>query len=299
MTTSSALVDVSGFSTNAKLRSWGSAISAALVASGLTVTADTGQINWTTVTHPGAINTKAGYEIYRFNDSLQGANPIYFRIDYGTGAAASGTNPCTWMTVGTGSDGAGNITGTAAGMTVLQGNLSTVASSNTAMTVGAAYSTTAGACSILTGNFVSSVSTCGNWVIGRSCDTAGAPTSTATVVYTGTTTVAPATSHQIVCNLLSPATHFAARNVGAANFTPQVAVTAGTTVAVHKNYIIAPTPIPTLAAVTINTADALQWTTLTVAPFGSTTHKYLCLSTFIVGFDAQSSAGSAGAIIWE
>lgn len=299
MTTSSSLVDVSAFTTNAKLRSWGSAISAALVASGLTVTADTGQVNWATVTHPGAINTKAGYEIYRFNDSLQGANPIYFRIDYGTGAPASGAGPCTWLTVGTGSDGAGNITGTAAGMAVTQGTLTTTPSVQTSTTIGAAYSTSAGVCTIMTGHTSNDARACGDWVIARSCDTAGTPTSTATVVYRGVTSAGNAYTMTIVCNLLSPATNFTSRNVGAANFTPQVAVTAGTTVAVHKNYIIAPTPIPTLAAVTVNTTDALQWSIITVAPFGSTTHKYLALNALCLGFDSQASAGSAGALLWE
>lgn len=95
-------------SSNATFRAWGSALAAALAAVGLTQTADTGQINWTTVTRPG-VNTAAGYEIWRFNDTLQGTAPIFLKIEYGTGSGAS--TPQAWLTVGTGSNGSGTITG--------------------------------------------------------------------------------------------------------------------------------------------------------------------------------------------
>lgn len=95
-------------SNNATFRAWGSALAAALAAVGLTQTADTGQINWTTVTRPGA-NTAAGYEIWRFNDTLQATAPIFIKIEYGTGNST--TSPGIWITVGTGSNGSGTITG--------------------------------------------------------------------------------------------------------------------------------------------------------------------------------------------
>lgn len=293
MTVSSQVVDTSSFGSTAKLRAWGSAISACLVASGLTVTADTGQVNWTTVTWSNATNTKMGYEVYRFNDTLQATSPIYFRIDYGTGGSSS--NPSTWLTVGTGSDGAGNITGTAAGMASTSNNFQTTANTNANNTVGASYSTSAGACSILCGQLDGVANRYGAWVVGRSCDTSGNPTSTATIVYR----VQAAIATTIVCNLLSPATNFASRSVGAANFSPAVTITAGTTVAVHKNYIIAPTPIPTLAAVTINNGDSLLWANLSVAAFGATPHNYLNLAAFATGFDSQQSANSVACLIWE
>jgi len=93
--------------TDANFRAWGSEISTQLAAVGLTQTADTGQIDWTTASisgYPGSV----GYEIWRFNDSLQGTTPIFVRIDYGaTGAEA----PYMAITVGTGSNGAGTING--------------------------------------------------------------------------------------------------------------------------------------------------------------------------------------------
>jgi hypothetical protein len=91
---------------DAAFRTWGSAINSALTTVGLTQTADTGQINWTTVTRP-ATNTMAGYEIWRFNDTLQATRPIFIKLEYGTGTSAS--YPHMRASIGTGSDGAGTL----------------------------------------------------------------------------------------------------------------------------------------------------------------------------------------------
>jgi hypothetical protein len=77
---------------------------------GMVQTADTGQINWLTVTVPTVINERKGYEIWRFNDALQATAPVFLKISYGSANAAA-SYPGIWITIGTGSDGAGNLTG--------------------------------------------------------------------------------------------------------------------------------------------------------------------------------------------
>lgn len=94
--------------TDAGFRAWGSKIAKALAEVGLIQTADSGQINWTTVTTPAVNATYAGYEIWRFNDSAQSGQPIYMKVEYGRAAAAS--RPSIRMTYGRGSDGAGTLT---------------------------------------------------------------------------------------------------------------------------------------------------------------------------------------------
>lgn len=96
---------------DAEFRLWGDAIHDALVDIGLTQTSDTGQINWTTVTAPVAATTSQGYEIWRFNDSMQSTTPIYIKFEFGSGST-NATRPNVWTTIGTSTDGAGNITGT-------------------------------------------------------------------------------------------------------------------------------------------------------------------------------------------
>ncbi len=98
-------------STDAAFRAWGGGISAAIAGLGLVQTADTGQINWTTVNKPAGVSTWTGYEIWRFADALQATVPIYFKLEYGSGAS-NASFPAMRITVGTGSDGAGTITGT-------------------------------------------------------------------------------------------------------------------------------------------------------------------------------------------
>ena len=92
------------------LRATGPAVSNAIQNVGLVKTSDTGQVNWSTVNAPGSANTAAGYEIFRFNDSLQASKPIFIKLEHGTGSGGPGLY-ALFITIGTGSDGAGNITG--------------------------------------------------------------------------------------------------------------------------------------------------------------------------------------------
>lgn len=113
---------VAYLSNDADFRAWGSGLAAQFAAVGLIKTADTGQIDWATVTRPVAVMTNAGYEIWRFNDALQATKPVFIRIDYGTGLAAL-DRPRLGMRVGTATDGAGNLAGqlNTAGLLALPG----------------------------------------------------------------------------------------------------------------------------------------------------------------------------------
>lgn len=94
-------------STDAAWRTWGQAIHNALVALGTLVqTSDTGQANWTTATRPG--NTSATvYEVWAFADTLQSTAPTYVRIAFGN----LSSQPVIYLRVGTGTNGAGTLTG--------------------------------------------------------------------------------------------------------------------------------------------------------------------------------------------
>lgn len=93
---------------DADFRVWGLALSDALTTAGFPKSGDTGQINWATVTRPGT-NTAGGYEIRYLNDSLHGTKPCYVKIEFGTGSNA--LHPTIWVTAGTGTNGAGTISG--------------------------------------------------------------------------------------------------------------------------------------------------------------------------------------------
>lgn len=97
------------FSNDAEFRAFVTTVHDHLAAC-CTQTGDTGQINLSTATRP-TVGNSGGYEIWRFNDSLQSTAPIFFKIEYGS-VAFLVSNPQIWLTVGTGSDGAGTITAT-------------------------------------------------------------------------------------------------------------------------------------------------------------------------------------------
>jgi hypothetical protein len=111
-------------STLANFLLWAQTTSNAMVTAGLVRTADTGQYggvaNWAAVTLPVAGGSI--YEILRFNDTAQATNPVYVRMVYGRGAANQARIA---VSIGTGTDGAGNLTDNVSGVSETSGNLPT------------------------------------------------------------------------------------------------------------------------------------------------------------------------------
>lgn len=95
-------------STDALFRLWAVFLRDAIL-SGLVQTADTGQMDFTTVLAPTAANVKKGYIIARMDDALQATKPVYVRIDFGSGNVTN--SPGIWIQIGTGTNGAGTISG--------------------------------------------------------------------------------------------------------------------------------------------------------------------------------------------
>jgi hypothetical protein len=108
-------------SNNDAFRAWVSEIISMLQSAGLVRTADSGQIDEMTVNRPSS-NSWAGSAIFRFNDALQAAAPVYLRLQFGTGA--SSTYPALSVQIGTGSDGAGLLTGLVSQEHVMRANAS-------------------------------------------------------------------------------------------------------------------------------------------------------------------------------
>lgn len=109
MATNNQTLTLSATITDAEFRAVSQFIANTMETGGIIKTSDTGQVNLTTMTFPGANNTAAGYEIRRFSDSLQATAPVFMKIEYARGGGANFFD--IFLTLGTGSDGAGNITG--------------------------------------------------------------------------------------------------------------------------------------------------------------------------------------------
>ena len=167
-------------SSDATFRAWGLDLSTRFALAGLVQTTDTGQINWLTVTRPGAI-TFAGYEIWRFNDSLQGTSPVFIKIEYGT--ANNATVPALRITVSSGTNGAGTCTGLVTTALVAYAATTLIANANitnfnsflcaTAGFAGLAFKIGAASLSSLT---------LIGFTVQRTVDNTGAPTATGVVL---------------------------------------------------------------------------------------------------------------------
>lgn len=107
-------------------RAWGAELKAKMAAAGVVQTADTGQVDWASVARPAAANLIIGYEIWRLPDSS-----LYFKMEYWTGVTTVTNSPQFWLTVGTGSDGAGGITGTISTRTNLANVAQAISSATT------------------------------------------------------------------------------------------------------------------------------------------------------------------------
>lgn len=93
--------------TDAEFRAWITGFDALMTGPmGLVNTSDTGQISMATVAKPATANTMQGYRVYKTNDGLV---DLFIKIEFG--CAASITAPAIYVTVATGTDGAGGMTG--------------------------------------------------------------------------------------------------------------------------------------------------------------------------------------------
>ena len=84
-----------------------------LLAWGWTQTSDTGQTATDSLPAEANTNTVAGYQIWGMGDALQATAPVYVKIEIASSSTTSA--PAIWITVGTGTNGAGTLTGQTSG----------------------------------------------------------------------------------------------------------------------------------------------------------------------------------------
>lgn len=317
MTKQTGTIDVSSFTTDAKFRTWGLACSTALQACGLTKTTDTGQVNWATVTKPVAINTKAtsGYEIYRFADTLQSTKPVFLRIDFGSGGVASGNSPCTWLTVGTGTDGAGTITGANTGS--LQGCNMGGAPTNTAMTY--RFTNTSNGYLLMSfgdGLTNASVYGPGFWIVARTVNkTTGAATGDGVVIHRIMYTASFTYGNRQYGLDFNTGTAFSAGTDPQTSLPNlQFSAATGASIPVGKTYMLLNALYATDATLCYYTGDITGFTTFSASPWGLS-HTYMAWPTASGGttpggvayFDSYNLSGASGSVsagaclatIWE
>lgn len=277
--------------TDAEFRAWGLQISTQLAAVGLTKTADSGQIDFTTVARPGA-NSYAGYEIWRFNDSLQSTKPIFFKIEYGTGTST--TLPSMAITVGTGSNGAGTLTGITTTRQIY-GRAAVVGTPT--YNSYCCYSTSVGGFMFCgwNGAVVAVPVAAFTFGIWRTCDDDGTPNSDGYSLYIGVGTTISAYFWSFATNA-SPAgnTIYFCLVPGAVN-----ASAFGTDINVYKHFCSMPRMRPIGGLLTYNDTEIGKGGTFALVTFGVTSHTFMALGNGVCNASASNNTAHVVAMLWE
>jgi hypothetical protein len=279
--------------TDAQFRAWGLELSNALQAAGFVKTADTGQINWATVVRP-AINTSAGYEIYRFDDALQGTYPIFFKLEYG--ATTSATVAAMWLTVATGSNGAGTLIGQSTSRVQCTA-ISATASTTTAYATYICHKGGFGGVMWKCGAIATAPTAAGFFTICRTVDDTGAETGDGFTVYRRSTANSASSLSESVSVL--NATTFAPSNAYSCAWGGVAASDVGANKQVYRNYMVQPGVRPVMQMLTCISAEFPGATTLVAAMVGSTPRTYLSGGSYTVYAGANVSAAYCNAMLWE
>lgn len=282
---------------DAMFREYGLEFNTKLAAAGLVQTADTGQIDWTTVVRSGINTLTAGYEIWRFNDAQQSTSPIFFKIDYGTGSATG--SPRWAITVGTGSDGSGTLTGTAK---TAQRNVVSASGTFNSDTARQSYL-------CVTEGFVGfqwkigSGSAAGSFWIARTNTSSGVPDNLGCVVNWGPPGSVSAGAVRQALRLASPAAAYTAvgstvdEASAALGFMAQApassAIGADTQIALAWGST--PDAAPLISVCGVYPADEADNSTFSATLFGSTSHTYMVM-TGNGGPFGPIATGSTGAM---
>jgi hypothetical protein len=287
--------------TDAEFRALVAELQAKWAAVGLVQTADTGQINSVTVTRPGATNTSAGYEIWTFNDTLQASAPVYLKIEYGTGANTAIFS--LWVTVGTGSNGSGTLTGTA-----LSTRRQCTSNSSTGYTVGTYTSYLCykdGSLGLVYkfGAYSTSGSASQNgFYLCRTCDGSGAWTATGLAFYTRQQNGTPPSAQAVVQSLRFASTAAAySASTGAYCVVPGLQTAQiGTDNPVYLHWMSVPEMVPVLGICTHVTSH-YSLGTFTATLIGSTARTYFTVgNAFWLGYAASDATTQyCMAMLWE
>lgn len=248
-------------------------------------TGDTGQINTATVNRP-AVNTNAGYIVRRFNDSLQSTAPYFVRFDFGTQSAA-GNFPRVQVTIGTGSNGAGTITGAIlSSQTIIrEWLLAPAATAYPSYACGHPGSLTV-ACKVGALDGVG----WGLFGMHRTRDWGGSQTGDGLVVYWGSPGSAgmQAASYRRVSPMsFGPSAHVCLIVQGTTT-----SARPGGNPAFYRHFAALPDVVPVLEYVTVAATEMSAGATETARPVGGVDRTYLCLGAVVASAAAGASTNS-------
>lgn len=287
-------------SSDATFRAWGSDLSTRFATAGLVQTTDTGQINWVTVTRPGAI-AFAGYEIWRFNDTLQATSPVFIKVEYGTGNNT--TVPALRITVSSGTNGAGTPTGLVTSSLVAYVAITLIANANitnfpsflcaTAGFAGLAFKI--GAASVASLTLI-------GFTVQRTVDNTGAPTATGAVLTTcGTGNQATVAGTVSIINYVSSTVNNSSTGIDL-GFMPSALTSSivGTSPQIFLHWMSAPQMTPLIGTAACVLSEVTIGSERDITLVGTTPRHYIAIGNSLRKTAYNSSAAVLGSLmLWE
>lgn len=281
------------YSTDTRIRStddatfqeWVTEWHTALTTIGLTQTADTGQINPATVSRP-SINTYAGYSIWRFNDTQQATAPLFIRIQFGSGSVID--RPLIGFSIGTGSDGSGNLTGVfRANQTISNNSSATIDTTYASYWV---YNASAGVFAfgwkVTSGNYITGA-------IYRTVDSNGAPSSLGIGHFFSNAT--NNAGHYDVEDAIYTSGSISACPISCAYGNIGNVVDDNGNTPVHLCFVATPKPYPVIGVCAINSNAAAIGATFSATLVGATAYTYI----HVGGAICVPSSAYTMCMVWE
>lgn len=264
---------------------------------GLTNTADTGSTALpVSSTYPTANNFSVWW-VFRFNDSMQGSAPIYFKLELARGTGTA--NARIQVTAGTGTNGSGTITGVVLPATSIGVSNWTPSSTNPTR-FEACYNTATG-CFWMVAE-PNTTNTVSFFMINRTLDSGGTPSADGWAVQYYATSGSPTRAvREVAAAVTRTPTGFHAMPAGV--------ISGSVTSQAHngKNYLYPPTMWATTALKQLGgyygvaKAGFAVGSTWSINQFG-TAHTYKCVGQATScphQTDFGSSSGSGPLLIWE
>lgn len=280
--TYTSVVDHTG---NAGYIAWRDQLFSELLLCGLTQTADTGQYTAAAGTRPGT-NTSGDYMIARLANSA-----LYFKFETGTGGGA--TTPQMWITVGTGSNGSGTLTGqtsTRSTWCINSAPTSTVTTYTTYLCV------VTDAISVVwkANGFSGSTAPGGALCVGRTADSAGATTSTGFGVFRNA--AANQSTFQSVRTASTATTYTDSGNFALVPGNPTSSALQNGDLQTYQVWLNVPDVQAFLWATVYVIAEVTELNTISTTLFGSTAHSYIAVGGINGASGTVANANTAYAI---
>jgi hypothetical protein len=280
-------------SNDANFRAWASDFAAKLAVVGLVQTADTGQINLATATRP-AINTAAGYQVWRFSD-----NSIFLKFEYGTGSGSTDAANI-WFTVGTNSNGSGTLTGTVSNRRVIAYNQAPLSPGTSRLSYmsHSAVDGFFGFVGYINGGAVNSAYM--GCMAARSVGASGLPDTQGATVYFKEDTVASAAFPYVqALNFLTGVAQPIIQN-GSHGYVPHsiTNTVVGSDQQAFVNWTAFPRAYPVMQIATVSATEFPTGTGFTTTLVGPTPKSYITIDEGMRGTQATSAAFRL-AMLWE